>query len=282
MGPASWDDRIRRAEELAELHGFARELLCFYREVLIFQKSLHSQLANTLDRDLVIDDGSCPMHGGSLTAHLPLLLAAFPDFLSFIRRVGSADLRESADRLSKETSEQLGLFLESYWKKQHMAGGTGENAALLFFPKAFLQAYAECLAEFHADGTTTEWNVEEGAGGVCPLCSSKPQLSVLRSEGDGARRALVCSVCATEWRFKRLCCPACGEESFSRLSYHTASEFPYIRVEVCETCNKYIKSVDLTAYGLAVPVVDEIAAVTLDLWAAEQGYEKIEMNLVGV
>jgi formate dehydrogenase maturation protein FdhE len=55
-----------------------------------------------------------------------------------------------------------------------------------------------------------------------------------------------------------------------------------VRVEVCESCHKYIKGIDLTAYGLAVPVVDEIAALPLDIWAAEQGYKKIEMNLIGV
>jgi hypothetical protein len=33
---------------------------------------------------------------------------------------------------------------------------------------------------------------------------------------------------------------------------------------------------------LAIPLVDEIAAAALDLWAVEHGYTKIELNLVGL
>ena len=32
----------------------------------------------------------------------------------------------------------------------------------------------------------------------------------------------------------------------------------------------------------AVPLVDEVAGASLDLWAREHGYEKIELNLVGL
>jgi len=35
---------------------------------------------------------------------------------------------------------------------------------------------------------------------------------VLRGEGDGAKRSLVCSLCALEWPFRRLICVNCGEE----------------------------------------------------------------------
>ncbi len=33
--------------------------------------------------------------------------------------------------------------------------------------------------------------------------------------------------------------------------------------------------------GIAVPV-DEVAGASLDLWALERGYQKIELNLVGL
>jgi formate dehydrogenase maturation protein FdhE len=33
---------------------------------------------------------------------------------------------------------------------------------------------------------------------------------------------------------------------------------------------------------VAVPVVDEVAGASLDLWALERGYQKIELNLVGL
>ncbi len=50
----------------------------------------------------------------------------------------------------------------------------------------------------------------------------------------------------------------------------------------CDTCKQYLKTIDLTKNGLADTVVDEIAAAPLDLWAREQGYSKLELNLVGM
>jgi FdhE protein len=41
-----------------------------------------------------------------------------------------------------------------------------------------------------------------------------------------------------------------------------------------------LKTVDLTKNGLAVPVVDEIAAIPLDLWAQGRGYNKLQVNLM--
>jgi formate dehydrogenase maturation protein FdhE len=57
---------------------------------------------------------------------------------------------------------------------------------------------------------------------------------------------------------------------------------PHVRVEECRSCRRYPKSVDLRVRGLAVPVVDDLATVELELWAAEQGFEKIAANLLGM
>ena len=50
-------------------------------------------------------------------------------------------------------------------------------------------------------------------------------------------------------------------------------------MEACDTCQCYLKAVDLTRDGNAVPEVDEIAALPLDMWAMEHGYRKIAPNL---
>jgi FdhE protein len=113
----------------------------------------------------------------------------------------------------------------------------------------------------------------------CPFCFEKPLVAILRPEGDGGRRTLLCGRCFTEWEFRRLLCPNCGEEDRDKLPVYTAPEFPPIRVEACDTCRHYIKAVDLTRDGNAVPEVDEIAALPLDLWAMQQGYQKLALNL---
>lgn len=74
----------------------------------------------------------------------------------------------------------------------------------------------------------------------------------------------------------------CGEEDKEKLPVYIAGGLDYVRVEACESCHAYLKSVDLTKDGFAVPVVDEIATVALNLWADEHGYVKIETNLLGM
>jgi FdhE protein len=109
-----------------------------------------------------------------------------------------------------------------------------------------------------------------------PLCT------VLRPEGDGGKRSLVCPICFAEWDFNRIRCPGCGEEDERKLPVYTAEQFTWIRLEACDTCRCYTKSIDLTKNGHAVPEVDEIAAVALDAWAAQQGYTKLWPNLFGL
>jgi len=103
---------------------------------------------------------------------------------------------------------------------------------------------------------------------------------VLRPEANGGKRLLMCSFCLTEWEFRRILCPFCGEEDYQKLPRYSVQD-PVVRVEACDTCKRYLKSVDMTVDGLAVPLVDEIATVPLDLWAAERGYRKICVNLMG-
>jgi FdhE protein len=104
-------------------------------------------------------------------------------------------------------------------------------------------------------------------------------------------------------------CPGCGEDSSSRLPIfseegtasgergsvvrglegrlgdHRAAAgkpvFPHIRIEGCDTCRRYLLSVDIAADSAAVPVVDELAALPLDLYARERGFSKIIPNLMG-
>jgi len=68
----------------------------------------------------------------------------------------------------------------------------------------------------------------------------------------------------------------------SKLAIYTAKEFAHVRIEACDSCRCYLKTVDLTKDGHAIPVVDELAAIPLDLWAAEHNYQKLRTNLLGL
>jgi FdhE protein len=244
-----WDRRIERANELAAKHPFAAEALTFYARIAEFQRSLYAGLGSA---------------SGSLRGELelPILLPYFAPYLALIKEIAPPPLAQSAAGLRNEV-------LEEFWR-----GSEPLTAAESLIAWTFLQPYAERLAD-QGDPVQTQ-------AAVCPRCSGRPQAGVLRQQGDGAKRSLICSLCATEWEYRRLVCPACGEENVDKLPVYTAEQLPHVRVEACDTCRHYIKTIDLTRDGRAVPVVDELAAIPLSLWAAENGYTKVRPNLLAL
>jgi len=119
----------------------------------------------------------------------------------------------------------------------------------------------------------------------CPNCGGLPQLSYFAVSGEAlvsGPRYLVCSRCATNWVFSRMTCAGCGESTGPKLPIFQEQErFPHVRVDGCKTCGKYLLTFDLRRDTRAVPVVDEIAALPLDLYARDRGFTKITPNLMG-
>jgi FdhE protein len=252
---SSWDLRIARAIELAKTHSAVAELLGFYQSLARLQKTVYEAVAASAGHDVSI------------------LLRHFPALIALIKQAGSPALREAATAVEAATSEERLALLTGFW--QHEVGSSDLSPENAFFANALLQPFAEYLAEKAGSAT-------EGSPPTCPFCGSKPQLAVLRPEGDGAKRFLLCSLCGTEWVFRRLLCPNCAEANKDKLPVFTAQEFDYVRLDACDTCHTYIKSIDLSKNGKAVPVVDELATVSLNLWAEENDYQKVHPNLFGV
>jgi FdhE protein len=144
-----------------------------------------------------------------------------------------------------------------------------------FAAEAVLQPLAEASAAARREADDAAY-----AGPTCPACGGRPAVGVLREEGHGARRRLVCGLCLTEWNFHRVVCASCGEERFDALPVYTADALAHVRVDACDTCRYYVKTIDTTRNGLAVPVVDDLATLALDLWARERGYTRLRSNLL--
>jgi len=108
-------------------------------------------------------------------------------------------------------------------------------------------------------------------------------------------RELVCARCGSSWMYSASSCPSCGETAGSKRTVYAeshegpvveaaagASTFPHLRVDACTSCHRYLIDVDLGRDARAVPDVDELAALPLDLYAAEHGFTKITPNLMGL
>jgi formate dehydrogenase accessory protein FdhE len=267
---SDYDRRIRRAGHLASVHPFAREILAFYRHIAEFQKSAYGRIL-TGNKQKAVQQRTL-----SLRSELQIesLLPHFKEFLTLVAQHGPSTSAASARYLSSAEPASWSELLSDHWN----TSGRHENpnaAFEQFLPRAFLQPYAEHLNAASSPGQSV------GAPSLCPLCGARPLLGIHRQEGDGGKRFLLCSFCIREWEFRRIYCATCGEETEAKLPVYVAEEFPYIRVEACDTCKFYVRSVDLTKDGNAIPMVDDLAAIPLSLWAEEHGYSRAQPNLLG-
>ena len=265
----AYDARIRRVQKLTAQHAFAQQILTFYESVVAYQKNLSAHFLKTRKQQPPSLVGLAQRHPLDLTELLPHMRP----FLQMVQQQGPSKLAQAAGEMAAANPESWLLQLNAYWENGGHAGSAGD-AFGQFFPRAFLQPCAECLAcEFRSNG--------DDSPKLCPLCNSQPLLGVLRVEGDSGKRFLLCSFCSQEWAFRRLLCPNCGEEAESKLPIYVAEQFPHIRVEACETCATFLRTIDLTKDGRAEPLADDIAAIPLSLWAQEHNFSALQPNLLG-
>jgi FdhE protein len=260
----TWDSRIRRAEQLASELPESKELLTFYAALLHSQKEIYEYLRARRNW----------LPSGALEQDLSVLRVMISNLLRTVELNAPNELASQSRSLLEASESELDQILLNYWRAPSDSQ---------FLAKAFLQPYASWLHETGAKPADRELVVGENR---CPFCGGKPQLSVLHikeATSESGVRDLICAVCLTNWPFRRVVCANCGEENPDKIGYFQSPEkYDHIRVEACDSCKQYIKAVDLTRYGFAVPLIDEVAAAPLDLWACERGYTKIEINLVGL
>lgn len=106
--------------------------------------------------------------------------------------------------------------------------------------------------------------------GYCPICGSGPILSIL--EGNGGRK-LVCRFCWHHWSAKRMVCPFCEGSRDKDLHYFYNEEETGTRVDLCDHCRKYIKTLDTRKLGrLIYPPLEHISNLHLDIKARDMGF----------
>ncbi len=278
-GKVNYRARIARAELLSSRHPYAAEVLTFYGKIAAFQKELNESLPKLWGKQPV-----APANGLLRSElNLPILVEPFPKFLSVIEAHAPRPLAAEAAYLKEQGTNAWASTLETFWKAglaewEHGEHSDAENTPdplKEFLARAFLQPYAEFVVSSMLPPNLPMTTCR------CPRCGSLPLLGILRPEGDGGKRYLQCAFCSLEWEFRRIFCANCGEERENQLPVYTAEQFPHVRVESCETCKHFLRTVDLTKDGNAVPIVDDLAALPLSFWAEEQGYQRIQGNLLG-
>jgi len=255
-----WELRLARLADMQARQRPMASALRFYGMILKFQSGVAARSNRIMDPKL------------PLRAQIDVAEAAsgMPALLSLAAEHGTDLLREAAEHWMSPGERKWRQSLESAMNSD-LAPSVGADD---FFSRACLQPLAENLQLQQPEGSYT-------GGDRCPACGGLPQMAVLRPEGDAAGRWLLCCFCLREWAFRRLICPWCRKEDKEKLPRFSSDDWPSVHIEACDTCRHYLKAIDMTVDGLAVPLVDEAAFSVLDVWANDRGYQKIVPNLLG-
>ncbi len=294
-----WTKRRERAAELAERWPFATAVLRFYGDVLGAQARVYE----AAQADLV------PVHSTRSAVDTSRIVSyvveqALPR-VKAVTATGPERLARAvaADAPARDWDPAVRVWLS----------GGDLPAVDRFLVRAAAGPVLEALGQMAGDACAGSPRDERH----CPQCGGLPQLSVFVATGEdlvAPRRYLECARCAWRWSYPRMTCAACGENDSGRQPIFAeegttqaeatgsvirgtgepttsatgpgtpragAPRFPHLSIHACGSCSKYLLNVDLTRDARAVPVVDEVAAIPLDLYAREHGLVKIVPNLMG-
>jgi FdhE protein len=118
----------------------------------------------------------------------------------------------------------------------------------------------------------SELDPETWLKGYCPVCGSLPSLSLLKEETG--KRYLLCSYCGYQWRIDRLFCPFCDNREQESLHYLFAEGEEAYRIDLCDKCHQYIKTIDYRNLEESDPVLEDLATLHLDILASQKGYKR--------
>jgi formate dehydrogenase maturation protein FdhE len=259
---SEFERRAARADLLARGTPAAEEPLLFAAGLYHVQ----GRAAGTIE----IAHGDEPL-SGHLDDDADRLIDLTSSILRFAAEEGPGTLCEEARARQQDPPSTARTRLQVYW-----SGDLPSSEDYL--SRAILRPYVETLRSVNIAPDRVHRR------GQCPFCGGAPWVSA-RREGslmEGARRMLVCALCGGEWLFGRILCPSCFELEPAKLPSFQNEKHRAVRVEACDTCRRYVKSIDLSEDARPIPEVDDLVSLSMDLWAVEQGYTRIEPGLAGV
>jgi FdhE protein len=117
-----------------------------------------------------------------------------------------------------------------------------------------------------------EMDTEAWMKGYCPICGTLPFLSLLKEEVG--KRFLLCSYCGNQWRIDRLICPFCNNTEQRTLHYFYGEGEEAFRIDLCDKCHQYIKTIDLRKIEASDLFLEDLATLHLDVLASQKGYRR--------
>lgn len=174
--------------------------------------------------------------------------------------VQNKDLRPLLEQFIWQDENSLNEYLE----KNEL---NGELLSLILFN------VAKPLVAGFVSGLKDPKSHDKWYKNTCPVCGWKASIAV--TSGENRQRNLHCSLCETAWPFKNMECPHCSNEDHNTLKYLTIDDDEVYRINVCDKCKGYIKTLDEGKVAVRKTAMEEdLKTLHLDIIAEREGYLK--------
>lgn len=270
----------KRIEEIKEMRSGYGELLDFYQKIKELQDEINASLKiepvplKKEWKELLKKEGFPLIQ----KEDFPIDLDASSFFFKKLCEMGRSANPHMARQIAKiegalchKGLDLIKLFKEQLKEKkiEKLADDLGVDKKIFLF---LLQMSTKPSIEATVEKLTSELDPETWVKGCCPICGSLPSLSPLKEEGG--KRYLLCSYCNYQWRTDRLLCPFCNNNDQGSLHYFYAEEEEAIRIDLCDKCHQYIKTIDYRKLEEPDPILEDLATLHLDLLASRKGYKR--------
>jgi FdhE protein len=272
-------DALKTIEKYKNITPHYGELLDILGEILILREEYRRKMEKVI---FPIDEG---LMETKMTGGLPLIDFSAGAFdLKEPREYFAALLEIAEKRAPGETKEVLQMIQDGTFNFEKMISDSFNSLQEdedisedidddvidlvdLFLEESLRPALEKVVEKYGKSIAKAGW-----AEGYCPICGKEPKIGEIREE-EG-RRFLFCTQCGFEWRFMRIKCPFCGNEEQQTLAYFSIEGEEKYRVDVCNECKRYIKTVDFRETKEEANLdVEDIATLHLDMLANEEGYD---------
>lgn len=274
---------------LEESNQIAPEFIEFYQQILLIQhkyknlidKSKLSVLASTVDIEQRLSEGKPLIDATNFYIDKQFAESMFQELVDFLKQSREQEKVDEILKINSASDDQnfdLVNILKNFVFEDkdyfiEMTKNLNVKLELLIFiartmDLPLLEAHREVL---RPDSQVIKANWFRP---FCPTCGSVATMGHL--EKEVGQKFLWCSVCNTQWNFQRIQCPFCLNIDQDKLRYFFVEEDSPYRVDVCDNCKRYIKTIDGRKFSEERDVfmnVEDLITVSLDELAEKDGYQ---------
>jgi FdhE protein len=274
----------RRIQQIKKKRPGYGEILDFYQRVRDEQEKTKASLAIEPIRlkkewkDLLAKEGFSILEKKDFPIDIEASFSLFQSLCQIGKEANpymTEQIKKIEENIGNNRIDLKGLFKEGSngEKAEQIANELGlDKKVFLFLIHNSIRPSIEAAVE----KVLNELNTKSWTKGYCPVCGSLPHLSLLKEEVG--KRFLLCSYCGYQWQIERIVCPFCNNKDQESLHYFTAEGEETYRIDLCDKCHQYIKTIDLRAIGEIDPSLEDLATLHLDVIASQKGYKRPVLN----